>query len=199
MSNFETLTHLLEADRSCRRFDASVSLPESKLKALVSLTRLCASGRNMQPLKYVVIGAEHPELLKSIFPMLKWAGYLCDWNGPAEDERPTAYIVQCLDASLTSDAMCDDGLQLQVISLGATALSLGGCIVKSFNVADLIELLGLPEHIKPLYVYAMGFPKEKFVIESTLSTGGDIRYWRDEAMVHHVPKRPLNEILLTLQ
>jgi len=33
------------------------------------------------------------------------------------------------------------------------------------------------------------------VIEE-LAPGGDIRYWRDEQGVHHVPKRPLEELIL---
>ncbi|MGQ9778401.1 MAG: hypothetical protein ACUVRM_00795 [Bacillota bacterium] len=42
---------------------------------------------------------------------------------------------------------------------------------------------------------ALGVPAETVVLEE-LVPGGDIRYWRDEAGVHHVPKRSLAEIIL---
>ena len=36
---------------------------------------------------------------------------------------------------------------------------------------------------------------EEIVIE-TVETDGSIRYWRDSQGVHHVPKRPLQEIIV---
>ncbi|MEZ4579173.1 MAG: hypothetical protein R2861_15290 [Desulfobacterales bacterium] len=33
-------------------------------------------------------------------------------------------------------------------------------------------------------------PAEQVRIESTVDTSGNIRYWRDDHGVHHVPKRP---------
>ena len=41
---------------------------------------------------------------------------------------------------------------------------------------------------------ALGEPAEKVVIDTAYK--GNIEYWRDEENVHHVPKRPLGELIL---
>jgi len=41
----------------------------------------------------------------------------------------------------------------------------------------------------------LGKPKEKIVIEP-MTSAGNIKYWRDEQGVHHVPKRSLDEIII---
>ena len=195
MTTFDLLKDLLLKDRSIRRFDEKVYIETEDLKSIVGLVRYCASGRNLQPLKYKVVN--DPELNKEIFPLCGWAGYLKDWAGPEEGERPVAYIIQCLDTSLTADPMCDEGLQLQAITLGATAMGLGGCIIKSFNKKKLIEILNLPEKYEPRYIYALGYPVEKVVIEDIVSEGDEaIKYYRTEDKVHHVPKRTLNDLLI---
>ncbi len=126
--------------------------------------------------------------------MLAWTGYLTEWEGPAEGERPAAYIVQCLDTSLTKNPLCDEGLQLEAISLGAVSKGLGCCIIKSFNMDGVKRLLNLPEHILPTYVVAIGEPVECVRLEEMKA--GEYRYWRDKDEIHHVPKRSLEEILL---
>lgn len=42
---------------------------------------------------------------------------------------------------------------------------------------------------------ALGYPKEQIVIDD-ISADGDIKYYRDENEVHHVPKKVLEDILL---
>lgn len=95
MTYFEIIKTLLKEDRSIRRFDTSRPIMPETLESLVELTRYCASGRNLQPLRYRIVC--DPDERRSLFPLLAWAGYLPDWDGPEESERPAAYLVQCLD------------------------------------------------------------------------------------------------------
>lgn len=192
---FEELKDLLKNNRSYRRFDQTRSISNRTLSELVELTRYCASGRNLQPLRYRIVSEEEEKT--NIYPLLKWAGYFADWDGPSEGERPAAYLVQCLDTTLTENCLCDDGLQLEAITLGATALGIHGVIIKSFNSVEISKVLSLPEHLKPLYVLALGYPAEEVLITDTDGThDADIRYYRDESGRHIVPKRPLSELLI---
>ncbi len=193
MDRFNELRQLLEADRSVRRFEQSRPIDADTLRALVDLTRYCASGRNLQPLRYRPVYT--PAECEAVFPLTAWAGYLSDWPGPDDGERPAAYLVQCLDTRLTANCLCDDGLQLQAITLGARALGIGACIIKSFKTAELAFVLTLPEHFKPLYVLALGYPAEKIVLEK-MTSPDDIRYYRTADEIHHVPKRELDELII---
>ena len=191
----ESLCELLKSNRSYRRFNESKAITNSTLQQLVGLTRYCASARNLQPLRYRIVSSQKER--DAIFPALKWAGYLSDWEGPASGERPSAYLIQCLDVSLTTNCLCDDGLQLEAITLGASALGIHGCIIKAFNVPEIIAALHLPEQYKPLYVLALGYPAEKVVVTDTDgSHDADIRYYRTADSTHIVPKRPVSELII---
>ena len=193
MTDFEFLKDLLIKNRSIRRFDSSKTISESTLRSLVELTRFCASGRNLQPLRYRLV--TNPIECAALFPALAWAGYYKDWDGPEENERPVAYLVQCIDTELAQDCLCDDGLQLEAITLGATALGISGCIIKAFNVSALIESLAIPPRFKPRYVLALGYPSEKAEIVN-LKPDGDIKYYRDESDTQCVPKRSIDTLLI---
>lgn len=84
---------------------------------------------------------------------------------------------------------------MQSILLGAVASGLGGCIIGSIDREKLRMFLEIPEHLEILLVIALGKPKEKVVIE-TVGKNGDIKYWRDKKGIHHVPKRPLKDIIV---
>ena len=79
--------------------------------------------------------------------------------------------------------------------LGAVENGLGGCIIGNIDKIKLAEALNLNEKYEIALVLALGYPKEEVVIE-TINTSGDVRYWRDENEVHHVPKRTLDELIL---
>ncbi|MCM1170157.1 MAG: nitroreductase family protein [Bacteroides sp.] len=185
------LLDLLKRARSYRRFDASVPVPQQLLEEWVECCRYCPSGRNVQALKYALVTER--ENCRKLFPLLAWAGYLKDWDGPDENERPTAYMVQLLDTEIAGNCLCDDGLQLQALVLAATEAGYGGCIVKSFKNAELRTLLQLPGHLKITYVLALGKPKETVRIEDMQA--GDVKYWRTPDGVHHVPKRSVQELI----
>lgn len=190
--DLDSFRSLIISDRSVRRFLQQEPIDRELLESLVDLTRFCHSGRNLQPLRYRIVN--EPGECARVYPLLKWAGYYRDWDGPEEGKRPAAYLVQCLDTSLTNDCMCDDGLQLEALTLGARSAGLGSCIIKAFNAAELPKVLSLPEGMKPLYVVALGYPVEK--VEIVEMKKEDIKYYRTPDGVHHVPKRPLSEIII---
>ena len=187
------LKELVAKTRSYRRFYQDVPVELDTLKELVDLARLSASGRNLQPLKYALVNT--PEKCAEVFPQLAWAGYLKDWPGPIEGERPAAYIVVLGDTQLTPNFGVDPGIAAQSILLGATEKGLGGCIIGSVQREPLAKVLGIPPRFEIVYAIALGKPKETVVIEP-LPASGDIRYWRDAEGVHHVPKRPLDELIV---
>jgi len=202
------LKDLILKNRSYRRFDQSVIVPMSLLREMVEAARLSGSARNMQPLRYMLFN--NASDCEKIFHTLAWAGYLKEWPGPAEGERPSAYIVQLGDLDLTDDWWCDDGIAAQSMLLTAVEQGFGGCIIGSVQREKLRSLLNLDDRYKIIQVLALGKPVEKVVIDEVKRggdmkggdmrggdmKGGDIRYWRDENGVHHVPKRSLDELII---
>jgi len=184
---------LVRANRSYRRFDAAHVIDEKTLRGLVNLVRFIPSAANRQPLKYYI--SNTAETNEKIFPCLAWAGYLKDWDGPALDERPTAYILVLADERISHEVHCDHGIAAQTIMLGAAEQELGGCIIASIKRDRLMQALKLPNYFRLLLVLALGKPAEQVVIDP-LGPDGSIQYWRDETGVHHVPKRPLNELIV---
>ncbi len=188
------LKDLVLKNRSYRRFHQEVPISLDDLKELVDLARQSASAANRQPLKYIL--SYQPEMNARIFQYLAWAGYLKDWGGPKEGEKPAAYIIMLGDKKITQTFGCDHGIAAQSILLGATEKGLGGCIIGSVRRIELSQELHIPEQYEILNVIALGKPKEQVVIEA-IGEDGDIKYWRDEQGIHHVPKRSLEEIILS--
>lgn len=101
------------------------------------------------------------------------------------------------DTLVSGNYLCDDGIAAQSILLGATEAGFGGCIIHSVNRDKLRELLNLSEQFDIVQVLALGKPKETVVLEELKD--GDVKYWRDDNQVHHVPKRALDEIILEIK
>lgn len=187
------LRALVFKNRSVRRFRQDQPVEMDLLRGLVDLARLSPSGSNMQPLKYIL--SNTPEKNALIFEHLSWAGYLKEWPGPAEGERPAAYVIILGDTTISKGFGCDHGIAAQTIMLGAVEQGLAGCIIGSVRRADLAAALQIPPQYEILLVLALGKPAETVVIEP-VGSDGSIRYWRDDQQVHHVPKRSLDEIII---
>ena len=185
---------LVKADRSYRRFYQDKPIGRETLVNLVNLGRLSPCAANLQPLKYMI--SNDPELNAEIFPALAWAGYLKDWKGPAEGERPSAYIIILGDTEIRKGFGCDHGIAAQSILLGAAEKGIGGCMIGSITMDIIRKALNIPERFEVLLVLALGYPAEKVVLED-VGPEGDIKYYRDENGVHHVPKRRLEDVLIS--
>jgi nitroreductase len=187
------MKELILKNRSYRRFYQEVKIDKEVLEELIDLARISASGANMQPLKYII--SSEPRKNELIFEHLKWAGYLTDWNGPEEGEKPAAYIIMLGDKNIKKDFACDQGIASQNILLGAVEKGFGGCMIGAIDRGGLKNKLSIPDSYEILLVIALGKPKETVVLEE-LEDDGNIKYWRDEDGVHHVPKRKLKDVIL---
>ena len=104
------------------------------------------------------------------------------------------YYPEDLAGNDTLKADCDLGITTQNLLLGASEKGLGGCRIASISPA-LRDVLQLDDHLQVLLVIALGKPVEVVSLDEQ-EAGGDIKYWRDADQVHHVPKRPLQEIII---
>ena len=187
------LKDLVERNRSYRRFYQDVRITKEELIELVDLARLAPSAKNNQPLKYFISNTS--EVNNKIFETLTWAGYLKDWDGPKEGEKPSAYIIVFLDKNITDNNYCDHNLAVQNILLGAVEKDFGGCIIAAFNRKKITEIVSPGINIEPLLVLALGKPKEEINLYE-INPNDDIKYWRNSDQIHQVPKRKLDDILI---
>jgi nitroreductase len=188
------IADLIKKNRSFRRFYQDQAIPLETLIDLVDLARLSASAANLQPLRYIL--SVDSQKNAQIFSCLGWAGYLKDWKGPEEGERPSGYIILLSDSEKANDYIgYDCGIASQSILLGAREKRLAGCMIASIKRQQLRSALNIDLRFKILLVIALGKPKEVVVIES-VGNDDNIRYWRDSDGVHHVPKRNLKDIII---
>ena len=185
---------LILKSRSYRRFYQEVAVEMETLRELIDLARICPTRSNMQPLKYILSCDAKKNAL--IFPHTHWAKYIKGWNAPPEGEKPSAYIIILGDTEIQKTFTTDDGIAAQSILLAATEKGLGGCMIGGgLDRNGLRETLGIPTRYEIVLLVALGKPRETVVLDA-LGPDGDIKYWRDEDGVHHVPKRSLDDIII---
>ena len=185
---------LVRATRTCRKFRQAEGLPEGTLTWLVECARLASCAGNAQALRFAL--AESAEACKAVYPALKWAALFKDWDGPAEGERPTGYIVIVGERGKRAQLNgIDAGIAAQTMQLAAQTRDIGSCILLSFHPAAVAKALDIPDTLEPLLVVALGLQKEVRVAD-TAKGPEDLAYWRDDKGVHHVPKLPLETLVL---
>jgi len=159
------------------------------LEKCVNAARLSPSAANLQPLEFIVV--DDKKLLEKVFSCLSWAGYL-EWS-PTKEEMPRAYIVILINKKKrTEGGEYDVGIAAEAMSLVAEEEGLGSCIIGSIDTEKLEKILDVPDYCEIKLVLAIGYPDEKSVAEKMKN---DVKYWRDENGVMHVPKRSLRDIL----
>lgn len=184
---------LVKSNRTCRRYDGTKSITRQDQLDLVDLVRYTPSGMNKQALRFAIVADE--ETNAKIFRTLFWAGYIKDWDGPIEGERPGGYILGFEDTNYGKPMPEDIGIAAQTIALGARAEGKAVCIIKSFKKNEIKEVLGIGDNLNPILAIPIGYPLEEVVIDD-IHAGDDIKYYRDQDQVHHVPKIVTEDLLI---
>ena len=187
------MIELLRKNRSYRRFgDRAVT--EQELNLLIEAASLTASAGNLQQLRFLPVCGED---CARVFPHLRWAGYLSDWDGPDTGERPTGYIVVLCPKESEGKYLVgvDVGIAAQSMLLTAGELGLGGCMFASIDRPALLDTLSLDsEKWAVALVIALGEPREQVRIVPV--SDGNIKYYRDAEGVHYVPKRTVEVLTI---
>jgi len=145
---FESLMEAIRERRSVRRYKKEAVSME-KLMLLVEAARWAPSAGNSQPWEFLLINDEDVVgVLKIVSP-----GWLF--------EAP-ALILMCINKKRETDwSYFDAGAAMENMLLLAHSLGLGCCPIGSFLVQTIMELLELPEHLKPVLLITVGYPDEQ--------------------------------------
>ncbi len=185
------INELILKRRTIRKFQQK-PLTDEQLKGYINAARIAPSAANLQPLKYAVVTGK--DMTDKVFETLKWAGYLKGEYNPKENERPTGYIVVCVDNGISkANFDMDVGAAVENIILTALADGVGSCWLGSVERPRLKRLLKLPENLEISCVVALGYPAE--TPTAVEMKNGDVKYYLDGETLN-VPKRPLNEIII---
>ncbi|MDO4268891.1 MAG: nitroreductase family protein [Eubacteriales bacterium] len=188
---------LVKKNRSYRGYNENRRMTREELTEFADCARLCPSSVNGQPFKYY-LAWEKPEV-DLIQSMTKWARALPQLTLPHPGMCPTGFIIICQDTRIGENLnryQKDVGIVAQTMLLAAAEKGLGGCMIGNFSAGEVKQKLNLPEYLAPLLIVAFGEPAEKVVL-TELRDGESTAYYRDENDVHYVPKRRLQDVILT--
>ncbi|MBQ7584823.1 MAG: nitroreductase family protein, partial [Desulfovibrionaceae bacterium] len=158
----------------------------------ISCARVTPSARNAQQIRFIeVLGSA----CQKLFPLTHWAMALKDWKGPAEGERPTAFLAILVPEKGSPTDLIDAGIVCQTIQLASHSRGLGCCIIKSFEAEACTKLLTPPEGLKIELILGLGVAAEIRKV-CDLPPDGSLSYFRDAAKVHYVPKRSCTELIV---
>ena len=150
---------LVTGARTCRRFREAEGMPAGTLDWLIECARVTPCGGNAQALRFAV--AESPEACAAVFPALKWAGMLPDWDGPEAGERPTGYVAILGEAGARAKLNAiDAGIAAQTFCLSAHALGLGTVIMGIYDPAEVAKVVEIPEGQEVAALIALGHPAQ---------------------------------------
>ena len=188
---------LIKKNRSVRGYDNSRDVTIEELREMVDCARLSASSVNMQPLKYILVNTVDGKA--RVLKQVSFAAKLSTLKLPHRGSEPMAYIVICQDEQISKSEtglLRDVGIAAQSITLAATELGLGACMLGYFSPDKLRQALDLSGNLKPLLVISLGKSVEDVRIVE-IEEGESTDYYRDEAGIHYVPKRKLDDVIIT--
>ncbi len=129
-------------------------IPWEHLKLVIEAGLWAPSASNLHPREFILV--RNKDLLRAIKLV-----------SPGLSSNPAAVIVLCIDREKASKggrigetmALLDTATSLQNMMLMAYALGIGSCPIASFDKLAVKEILGLPDHIEPVLLLSLGYPR----------------------------------------
>ncbi|MEJ2696361.1 MAG: nitroreductase family protein [Candidatus Sulfobium sp.] len=154
--------------RSVRRF-LDKPVEEAKVQAILEAVRMSPSWANLQCWKFVVVrdseAREKISELSYVETFFTPLGYKMNPSKKGLAEAPVV-IVACADPEQSGVIwsqhyyMTDLGIAAQSLMLAAHGLGLGTVFVGVFDEVKVRELLLIPENIRVVGIFPVGYPKD---------------------------------------
>lgn len=181
----------IKTRRTVRRFKQEEVSRDDLLK-IIDGARLAPYAANLQPLKFSIVTDE--ETRKQLFPYIKYAGYIKEWD-PTFEETPTAFIVVYNDTSIkpTDKSECDSGAAIMTMCLAAKELGLDTCWLGAIDRKAIKSVLKAPDALDITYLLGIGYGNQA---GDTFDLTDSVKYEFDSDGNVHVPKRKMEDILV---
>ncbi|MBQ9940355.1 MAG: nitroreductase family protein [Clostridia bacterium] len=179
--------------RTARIFEQD-PIPREHTIKMIDLARLSPSAGNMQSLKYLIIDSQKER--EAIFPYIRYAGYIKDWN-PEFSQSPVAFIAVLNNTEIRetcSFTQCDCGIAMMTVSLAAVEMGYDSCILGAIDRKEISGIIGIPPRYEIMYLIGLGKSNQK----NTWFDDNSVKYVMDESYNFKVPKRKLEDVILTL-
>ena len=184
-----SLSVLLEKNRSTRGYDSSFVVRPDQLRRIVAVNTKVASARNRQVLRFRMVTGDEAH---KVLPFISMGSGLKELSLPLQGEEPNAFIIVCSETEPRTSTFIDLGISVQSMLLQATEIGLNGLCILSFDKERIKETLGLP--YEPLMVVAIGKSAERHRLVE-ISAGESHEYYREDG-VHCVPKVRLDDLII---
>lgn len=146
--------HPLLAGRwSPRSFDASHTVTDEQLTALLEAARWAPSAGNLQPWRFLV-GRRGDAAFKQIFDALRPGNRL--WAGTSSMLVVAVAAEQHEDGTPHHSAAYDTGLAVAQLALQAHSMGLHAHQMGGFEAEQMRTALGIPDGYRPISVTAIG-------------------------------------------
>ena len=159
-NNTQELDKVIRKRRMIRKYDQTREVPEKIINKLIDNASRAPSAGYTQVQEFIVIKATST----------KRRLRLASVNQEQVEEAPVLIVV-CSNTSRSVGrygkrgkefySIIDGAFASMLILLTATNEGLGASFVGAFNDEKVSEILGLPEHVRPIGIIALGYPDEE--------------------------------------
>lgn len=160
MKNMQELDKVIRKRKMIRKYDQTREVPDKIINKLIDNASRAPSAGHTQVQEFVVIKD----------PSIKRKLRLASVNQEQVEEAPVLIVV-CSNTSRSVGrygergkefySIIDGAFASMLILLTATNEGLGASFVGAFNDEKVSEILGLPEHVRPIGIIAIGYSDEK--------------------------------------
>ena len=163
----------LATQRSSVRDFEKKPVEKEKLLYILEAARMAPSAVNFQPWKFIVVTKlELLELVQSMYhrqwlataPVIIVAlgNHLKGWRRKSDDKDFTEVDVV---------------IAIDHLTLAATEQGLGTCWICNFDVEKCSRLLNIPDHLEPIALIPVGYPKEQTVLKKNRESLDHLVTW----------------------